>query len=145
MIANDHWLSAMMPDAFHGAAGGTKTVHLADLEQLVLDAMLINADVAKNGIHFVVLPARYKQLLVDVGSTGNMDWSPITGELYEALPTAKARLIPVIKSLTEEKRAISASDVIYDGPAEDASTPTPSIASPTPRTPYKKGESASLH
>ena len=124
MIANDHWLSAMMPDAFHGAAGGTKTVHLADLEQLVLDAMLIDADVAKKGIHFVVLPARYKQLLVDVGSTGNMDWSPISGELYEALPTAKARLVPVIKSLTDEKRAISASDVIYDGPAEDAGTTT---------------------
>jgi hypothetical protein len=59
-----------------------------------------------------------------VGNTGNMDWSPINGELGEALPAAKARLVPIIKTLAEEKRTITAADVIYDGPAEDAATTT---------------------
>ena len=41
---------------------------MADLDQMVLDGMLIDTELAKKGVHFVVLPARYKQLLVDVGS-----------------------------------------------------------------------------
>ena len=74
VVAHDHWLPAMMPNAFADAAGGGKVVCMADFEAMGLDAMLLDDRVAKEGVHFVVLPARYKQLLVDVGSSGNMDW-----------------------------------------------------------------------
>ena len=63
VVAQDHWLAAMMPEAFEDATGGGKVVHMADLEQMVLDSMLLDGGVASKGIHFVVLPARYKQLL----------------------------------------------------------------------------------
>ena len=125
VVALDHRLTAMMPDAFGDAPGGGKTVHMADLDQMVLDGMLIDTELAKKGVHFVVLPARYKQLLVDVGSSGNMDWSPINGDIGEALPVAKSRFIPVIKALSEEKRTITTADVIFDGPEDNAETATP--------------------
>ena len=60
VVALDHRLTAMLPDAFHDATGGGKTVYMADLEQMVLDGMLIDSELAKKGVHFVVLPARYK-------------------------------------------------------------------------------------
>ena len=73
VVANDHRLSAMLPDAFADAAGGAKTVCMADFEPMILDAMLLDVDVAKGGVHFVVQPARYKQLLVDMDSTGEKE------------------------------------------------------------------------
>ena len=59
----DHRLTAMMPGAFDDAPEGGKTVCMADLDQMVMDGMLIDAELAKKGVQFVVLPARYKQLL----------------------------------------------------------------------------------
>ena len=122
VIAHDHWLSAMMPDALADAAEGGKKVYMADLDQMVLDAMLIDSDVAKKGVHFGILPARYKQLLVDVGNSGNMDWSPVYGDIDSVLPTVKSRFIPVIKALTEDKRTLTAADLLYDGNDDNAET-----------------------
>ena len=124
VVATDHRLHAMMPDAFNDAANAGKTVLMADFEAMFMDAMLIDAEVTKDGVHFVVLPARYKQLLTDVGSTGNMDWSAIQGNMDEVLPLAKERFVPVIKALPAEKRTITAADVIYDGSKDDAQTGT---------------------
>ena len=99
VVATDHRLSAMMPDAFVDASGGGKTVCMADFEPMFIDAMLLDVDVAKGGVHFVVLPARYKRLLGDMDSTGEMDWSAIQGDLEKVFPIAMARFVKVIKSM----------------------------------------------
>ena len=124
VVATDHRLHAMMPDAFNDAASAGKTVLMADFEAMVMDAMLIDSEITKDGVHFVVQPARYKQLLAELGNTGNMDWSAIQGSMDEVFPIAKERFVPVIKALPAEKRTISAADVIYDGSKDDAQTGT---------------------
>ena len=52
VVAHDHWLPAMMPNAFADAAGGGKVVYMADFEAMGLDAMLLDA----KGIAFSYLP-----------------------------------------------------------------------------------------
>ena len=85
VVATDHRLHAMMPDAFNDAASAGKTVLMADFEAMIMDAMLIDSEITKDGVHFVVQPARYKQLLAELGDTGNMDWSAIQGSMDEVL------------------------------------------------------------
>ena len=135
VIAHDHWLSAMMPDALADAAEGGKTVCMADLDEMVLDSMLIDSDVAIKGVHFGILPARYKQLLIDVGSSGNMDWSPVHGDIGEVLPVVKSRFIPVIKALSEEMYALpdAYGMRLREVPVRRRRSPSWPTCSPSPR------------
>ena len=49
VVAIDHRLHAMMPEAFNDAANAGKTVLMADFEAMVMDAMLIDTEVTKDG------------------------------------------------------------------------------------------------
>ena len=47
VVATDHRLHAMMPDAFNDAANAGKTVLMADFEAMFMDAMLIDTEVTR--------------------------------------------------------------------------------------------------
>lgn len=57
----DHRLTALFPEALDSASGTDKKIMSTDLEMMWLDGMLLDAAVTKNGVHFTILPARFKQ------------------------------------------------------------------------------------
>ena len=86
---------------------------------------MFDPDVGRGGVHFAIRVSRVAKLLAEVDQAG-MDWSPIIrGPAAEAVPIAVARFTsPVVKSLSDEKRAITSADVLYDDQPEDAATGT---------------------
>ena len=70
-------------------AAGTKAVSLADLTSFVIGGCLLESEVANNGIHLALDPAKGSALLEAVDTNG-MDWTPMPGTMQQVLLKARA-------------------------------------------------------
>ena len=97
VVANDHLLVTMLPDAFEDAAtAGHKNVHMQQLEAMSMDGLLFERDVSNGGTHLIVVKDRWIALFRDV-DTGGMDTTPIAGDATVAIPIAAQRMAATLK------------------------------------------------
>ena len=124
MIATDHVLAALLPDALDdGGAANTKTIALSDTMAFVLGGCLLDGEVANNGMHLAMDPAKVSTMLQAIDDAG-FDWAPIAGDTETAFPAAMERIASAVHKLPAADRTIAAGDVWYAGDAGDAGTGT---------------------
>ena len=91
VVASDHRLVAMLPSALNLVTYAPKVgVALADWNAMFMPGVLFGPDVAENGIHLWVKPARCARYIKDLDDSG-FDWTPIAGE---AKDTATGKSAP---------------------------------------------------
>ena len=121
VVAADHLLAILLPDALEDAAAGGKEVTMRQLEFLTGDGLIYDRVVSSGGTHFTVGKDRWTAL-VRALDTGGLDKTPIPGSAIVALPKAAARILEVLQALPNGERAIVTGDVIYSGNSDDAGT-----------------------
>ena len=124
LIAPDHVLSVMLPDALDRTTHAPHVViNMIDVQSALIGGTVFEPSVLESGVHFAVETARWQQLLKDINDAG-FAYEPVTGEMANAWPEVSLRLVEAAKNLPLDKRLIKAADVLFDGSKDDAATGT---------------------
>ena len=122
LIATDHVLAVMLPEALDRAAHAPHaTIDMVDVQSALISGMIFDVGILESGVHFSVETARWEQLLQDLDNAA-FTFEPVKGPMCEAWPTIKILLTEAVKQLPDDKRILKGVDVFFDGDSDDAAT-----------------------
>ena len=99
LIASDHVVSSMLPDALVSATAPNKfIVATQDLLVASFGGFLLDAALRKACMHFTPRNTRWAKLMQDLDEAG-LDTSPIPGDWDTAWPTFHDRLLATLLTL----------------------------------------------
>ena len=91
-LAAEHMVVIMMPDALEdGAAAGQKIASQTLFHSLAMPSMVMEHEVANNGMHFKLTKVRVAKLFRDVDTAGTINLTPIPGGPEVAIQIAIKR------------------------------------------------------
>ena len=114
VIAKDHMLAVMAPDAFANAAVANKViVQHTTLSNCCYGGFIFDDQLLVQGMHLSVRLDRWAALMQDLKVVG-IDCTPMNGSIREVGPSLAARIGAAMLKLPASKRRLTSADVIYD-------------------------------
>ena len=118
ILAQDHVLAQLMPDAFPTTNDTSIKVPERCMKALTISGFVWSNDTVHNGMHFTLEPARWASAFQDLDAAG-ISWHPIYGNMDKVFPAAHKRIVDTLKDLPIEKRTLEQVDLIYDSDSPD--------------------------
>ena len=124
LVAQDHIMSAMLPDALdrHTHAPAVE-IKINDVHGAIIAGSLIAADLVGCGLHIALGVTRTAQFMKDIDEAG-IDKTPAVGDRKQAWPIIKKRITDCVAALPPAMRTIARADVIIDGGDSNPATAT---------------------
>ena len=123
LLAKEHVLTVIIPDAFHHASATERETTLHLMHDLIVPYVIFPDDAAKNAIHLAVKLARLAVFWQDMDAAG-LDKTPIRGDLTKVYPALARRIRDGMAMLTTAQRTINMDDMEWDGEPDNPQTDT---------------------
>jgi hypothetical protein len=97
-VAPDQKVAVMLPGAVDTTSFAFPTVQSRDTDGLFIPYLIFDAGLRSQPTHFIIKPLRLSALVEAVDGQA-MDWTPIPGDVSEAMIKARERIGPFILGL----------------------------------------------
>ena len=117
-VAQDHKVAVMLPGAVDTTSFAFQTVQSRDTDGLFIPFLIFDPGLRSQPTHFIIKPLRLSALVEAVDGQA-MDWTPIPGDVSEAMIKARERIGPFILGLPDAMRTLTVDDVLFYGESHD--------------------------